>query len=88
MDLIKFKTVEKKTTKKNKKIIFIVKSNLNVRIFVLRQKIPKQQNNNRFKLINKLPRTKLTGKKAKVRFVNNVRVMLGFCLCKIIIIPH
>ena len=56
--------------KKNKKIIFIARSNSVVNIFDLKWKIPKQQNNTRLTLVIKVPKTKLIGKKPKTRLIN------------------
>jgi len=69
-DFIKFKLVEKKIIKNNKKIIFIDRLNLVVKILDLKCKIPKQQNSKVFILVIKFPKIKLIGKKAKTIFVN------------------
>ena len=85
-DFIKFKLVEKKIIKNNKKIIFIERLNLVVKILDLKWKIPKQQNSKVFILVIKFPKTKLIGKKAKTIFVNKTGLMLKFFLYKIILI--
>ena len=54
----------------NKKIIFIERSNLVVKIFDLKWKIPRPQNNITLALIIKFPKTKLIGKSAKTLFIN------------------
>ena len=69
-DFIKLKLVEKKTIKKNKKIIFNVKSNLTFKIFDFKWKIPRAQNIKRLRLVLGFPKIKLIGKKLKTRFVN------------------
>ena len=83
-DFIKLKLVEKKTTRNKQKIIFKAKSNLVVKIFDLKWKIPKIQNNIRFMFVIKFPKKKLIGKKANVRFVNKVKFILKLFLFKII----
>ena len=85
-DFIKFKLVEKKIMKNNKKIIFIERLNLVVKILDLKWKIPKQQNSKVFILVIKFPKIKLIGKKAKTIFVNKTRLMLKFFLYKIILV--
>ena len=90
-DFIKFKLVEKKIIKNNKKIIFIDRLNLVVKILDLKCKIPKQQNSKVFILVIKFPKIKLIGKKAKTIFVNNTGLMLKIFLYKVILIlmpPH
>ena len=83
---MKFKLVEKKIAKNNKKIIFIERSNLVVKIFDLKWKMPRPQNNITLILIIKFPKTKLIGKKAKTRFVKKTELILKFFLLEIIII--
>ena len=83
-DFIKLKLVEKKTTRNKKKIIFKVKSNLVVKIFDLKWKIPKIQNNTRLMFVMRFPKIKLIGKKANVRFVNKVKFILKLFLLKTI----
>ena len=83
-DFIKLKLVEKKTKRNKKKIIFKVKSNLVVKIFDRKWKIPKIQNNTRLMFIIKFPKIKLIGKKANVRFVNKVKFILKLFLLKTI----
>ena len=85
-DFIKFKLVEKKIMRNNKKIIFIERLNLVVKILDLKCKIPKQQNSKIFILVIKFPKIKLIGKKAKTRFVNKIGLMLKFILLRFIII--
>ena len=85
-DFIKFKLVEKKIMRNNKKIIFIERLNLVVKILDLKCKIPKQQNSKVFILVIKFPKIKLIGKNAKTRLVNKTGLMLKFFLLKIIII--
>ena len=85
-DFMKFKLVEKRIAKNNKKIIFIGRLNLVVKIFDLKWKIPRPQNNITLILTIKFPKTKLIGKKAKTKFVNKTGLMLKFFLLKIIII--
>jgi len=85
-DFIKFKLVEKKIIKNNKKIIFIERLNLVVKILDLKFQIPKQQNSKVFILVIKFPKIKLIGKKAKTIFVNKTRLMLKFFLYKIILV--
>ena len=83
-DFVKLKLVEKKITKNNKKIIFIERLYLVVKIFDLKWKIPKIQNNTRLRLIIKFPKIKLIGKKAKVRFINKTESIENFFLFKFI----
>ena len=85
-DFIKFKLVEKKIMRNNKKIIFIERLNLVVKILDLKCKIPKQQNSKIFILVIKFPKIKLIGKKAKTIFVNKIGLILKFFLCKIILV--
>ena len=85
-DFIKFKLVEKKIMRNNKKIIFIERLNLVVKILDLKCKIPKQQNSKVFILVIKFPKIKLIGKKAKTIFVNKTRLMLKFFLYKVILV--
>ena len=90
-DFIKLKLVEKKIMQKNKKIIFIGRLNLVVKILDLKCKIPKQQNSKIFILVIKFPKIKLIGKKAKTIFVNKTELMLKIFLYKVILIlmpPH
>ena len=68
----------------NEKIIFRVLLNLNLKILDLKSQIPKMQNNTRFKFIIRLPKIKLIGKKANVRFVNKVKFILKLFLLKTI----
>ena len=75
-DFIKLKLVEKKTIKKNKKIIFRGKSNLTFKIFDFKWKIPRVQNNTRLILVLGFPKIKLNGKKLKTIFVNKVILIL------------
>ena len=74
-DFIKLKLVEKKIMQKNKKIIFIGRLNLVVKILDLKCKIPKQQNSKVFILVIKFPKIKLIGKKAKTIFVNKTELI-------------
>ena len=83
-DFVKLKLVEKKITKSNKKIIFIEKLNLVVKIFDFKWKIPKTQNNIRLRLIIKFPRMILIGKKAKTRFINKIESIEKFFLFKFV----
>ena len=83
---MKFKLVEKRIAKNNKKIIFIGRLNLAVKIFDLKWKIPRPQNNITLMLTIKFPKTKLIGKKAKTRLINKTGLMLKFFLLEIIII--
>ena len=85
-DFIKFKLVEKKIIRNNKKIIFIERLNLVVKILDLKCKIPKQQNSKVFILVMKFPRIKLIGKKAKTIFVNKTKLILKFFLYEIILV--
>ena len=85
-DFIKLKLVEKKIMQKNKKIIFIGRLNLVVKILDLKCKIPKQQNSKVFILVIKFPKIKLIGKKAKTIFVNKTELILKFFLYKIILV--
>ena len=84
-DFIKLKLVEKKTTRNKQKIIFKVKSNLVVKIFDLKWKIPKIQNNTRLMFVIRFPKIKLIGKKPKIMFVNRVGLILKFFLYKVIL---
>tara|TARA_Y100000590_G_scaffold470657_1_gene667473 strand:- start:13320 stop:13517 length:198 start_codon:yes stop_codon:yes gene_type:complete len=61
---------------KNKKIIFIGKLNLVEKILDFKQKIPKQQNRTKLKLIEKLPKIKLRGNKAKTKLVSEFKFIL------------
>ena len=85
-DFIKFKLVEKKIIKNNKKIIFIDRLNLVVKILDLKCKIPKQQNSKVFILVIKFPKIKLIGKKAKTRFINKIESIENFFLFKLVIL--
>ena len=85
-DFIKFKLVEKKIIKNNKKIIFIDRLNLVVKILDLKCKIPKQQNSKVFILVIKFRKIKLIGKKAKTIFINKTELILKFFLYKIILV--
>ena len=78
--------LKKKLCKKNKKIIFIGRLNLVVKILDLKCKIPKQQNSKVFILVIKFPKIKLIGKKAKTIFINKTGLMLKFFLYKIILV--
>ena len=70
--------MEKNTTKKNEKIIFRVLLNLNLKILDLKSQTPKMQNNTRFKFVIRLPKIKLIGKKANIRFINKIELILIF----------
>ena len=85
-DIIKFKLVEKKIIRNNKKINLIGRLNLVVKILDLKWKIPKQQNSKVFILVIKFPKIKLIGKKAKTIFVNKMGLVIKFFLYKIILI--
>ena len=73
-DRKRLRPVEKKITRKNKKIIFIGRLNSVVSIFDLKWKIPKQQNIIRLIFVIKFPKIKLIGKKEKTRLVNKNRI--------------
>ena len=77
-DLIKLIPVDKNTSKNNKKIILRGKLNLFFKICDFNWIIPKQQNITIFKLIIRLPKIKLAGKKLKTRFVNTGKSILFF----------
>ena len=63
------------------------RSNLVVKIFDFKWKIPKQQNSTRLIFVIKFPRIKLIGKKAKTRFVNKIELItVPLLLDKIILI--
>ena len=84
-DSIKFKLVENKTNKKKREIIFKGKLSLLVKIFDLKWKIPRQQNNKKFKFMIKFPRIKLNGKKEKTILVSEVELRAKFSLVKVIL---
>ena len=74
-----------KLIKKKREIIFKGKLSLLVKIFDLKWKIPRQQNNKKFKFMIKFPRIKLNGKKEKTILVSEVELRAKFSLAKVIL---
>ena len=73
------------TQQKNRKIIFKGKLSLLIKIFDLKFKIPRQQNNKKLRLVIKFPRIKLIGKKEKTILINKLELRAKFPLAKAIL---
>ena len=58
--------------------------NLVFKIFDLKWKIPKTQNNTKLMFVIKFPKIKLIGKKPKTRFINKIESIEKFFLFKLV----